>query len=147
MSNRGPSSFLPNLNDINGGAHFSLDFTDVRYKGLSVSSTLFKTHWKDLDQPSVRCDSKAKSPNMTSCIIKYIQSRLGCEFSFWGTPMNLLPTCNTTEQYGELTKLVKSIQYMNEAKLFNMTGTSYNSTKNNQYYLPLILYVQLGLRK
>jgi hypothetical protein len=123
MSNSGPSSFLPNHEDLNGGGHITIDLKKVQNgrKYQSIDYTLSKTHWKALNQSGDPCDPKTKRPNMTKCVIQHIQGKVGCQFTFWATPQDL-PICNQTDKYENMLAILTDIRHMDEGRIFNKTG-------------------------
>ena len=80
-----------------------------------------KTKRKYLNRPSLPC-TKSLNPNVTACIIEYIQAKIGCSANIQGIQPSHAPPCETKQQFKDYVKLSKKLQYADEAKVYGITG-------------------------
>lgn len=81
-----------------------------------------KTKTKYLNRPSLPCTGKSLNPNVTACIIEYIQAKIGCSANIQGLEPSRAPSCTTKQQFKDYMMLSKKLQYADDAKVYDMTG-------------------------
>ena len=81
-----------------------------------------KTKRKFINRPSLPCTDKSLNPNVTACIIEYIQAKIGCRANIQGIQTSNAPPCKTRQQFKEYATLSKELQYADDAKVFDITG-------------------------
>ena len=91
-----------------------------------------KTRRKYLNRPSLPC-TKSLNPNVTACIIEYIQEKVGCSANIQGIQTSHAPPCKTRHQFKEYVYMLsKQLQYADDAKVYDMTGCLSSCEKDNK---------------
>ena len=64
-----------------------------------------------------------RNPNTTSCIVEFIESRLGCSPNIIGSnKRSPVGPCRTSGQLAELAGLSRSLDEADDTAIYNMTG-------------------------
>ena len=79
--------YIPKIDKIFGSEFLSLQVDSARMKKAKEQGTAYhistvynmaKTHWKALDTPLKRCRSETKEANTTTCIVQFLENKIGC---------------------------------------------------------------------
>ena len=118
--------FVSNAKAING-SQFTVLYPKggfERGKKYFYKVELAKYHLIGLDQPSEPCDSKSIEPTTSSCITKFVESKLGCTPRIYGigTSTNKDEHCNSPDQLESLANISRQFINLSGNDLYKLTG-------------------------
>ena len=129
--------FIPNWVNVYGSNHLRVTNNlihveqDHRY---SETITISKSGLKAMDQPSERCDSRAKKPSTSLCISKYIEKQVGCSMNIQGHRMsNRMLACNSTPEYSAWKNISMVLEQAESNPIYKMTGGLASCQKINTH--------------
>ena len=77
--------FLPNHDKIFGSQYLKIDPpSNTHLKSYSQEYAISRTHWMNLDNEDVRCNSQRTEENTTKCINDYLWKNVGCSMGLQG---------------------------------------------------------------
>ena len=82
--------FLPNHDKV-FGSHFlkivppTVKSKDDRAKNYYQEYDISRTHWKSVDRPEFRCNSRSDKENTTKCLTEYLENKIGCSMGLQGS--------------------------------------------------------------
>ena len=92
-------------------------------------------HERHFNQTLLLLDAKSvslRNPNTTSCIVEYIESKLGCSPNIIGSnKRSPMGPCRTSEQLAELAELSRKLDEADDTAIYEMTRYEVLATESN----------------
>jgi hypothetical protein len=112
--------YIPNTSHLYGSAVQKIELS-ANDKAYRADVDFVKSHMKALDQSSERCEKTTEKQDTSACIVKFIEEKIGCRFSFYNSNSQK-SRCNTSSQYHQLFKLTEQIQTAGATEIYEITG-------------------------
>ena len=77
--------FLPNNDRVFGSHYLKIIPPSDTFKDYYQEYDISRTHWKSVDRPEFRCNSRSEKENTTKCLTEYLENKIGCSMGLQGS--------------------------------------------------------------
>ena len=105
--------FLPNFDKKFGSHYLKIespskrqsikDLTKKYYQDFEIS----RTHWKQVDNPELRCEPTRRTGNTTKCITKHLEGKIGCSMGLQDSNPKLKRFLYEKNSFNKIVKVSK----------------------------------------